>query len=74
MTQLLLDMPAEHTTTVHAVLPDFSTACGFASEDWPAGDGLTFGANWSGVTCPWCHSLGRAWFSHAAKSMQARQS
>ena len=57
----------------HAVLPDFSLACGIGYLEKPAGDRVTFSANrWHQVTCVWCHSLGAAWYRHAVALQQGR--
>ncbi len=70
MTQLLLDFPIVATNVTHALLPDMSLACGEAF--LPDGDTFTTGGDWTQVTCPWCHSLGRAWFWAVGSDVQRR--
>ena len=74
VSQLSIDFPSMPVPAglTHAVLPDMGTACAQVITDLPAGDQLNFGSRWHEVTCPWCHSLGHAWFWHVARQMQGR--
>lgn len=51
---------------VHVVAPDLATLCRVSVVDLPRGDGIRFVVGrglWKAVvTCPWCRSLGRAYW------------
>lgn len=75
MTQLTIDT-LDHEPVTHVITPDFSTLC---RDDYlkasDRGDRLAIsvpGGNWAQITCPWCHSLGRAYYGHAIHRMQRR--
>lgn len=72
---------ADHAPVVHIVTPDFSTLC---REDFlearALGDRCSISPHrnddgsirWRNVTCPWCRSLGHAYYRHAVRAMTGR--
>lgn len=70
----------QHTPVIHIITPDFSTLC---RDDFlearALGDRCSISPHregdrirWRNVTCPWCRSLGLAYYRYAVGAMTRR--
>jgi hypothetical protein len=70
VTQLPLDYGSDGLT--HLLLPNFAIACGIDFLDRPAAEKVAFKWIGKGITCPWCHALGRRWYERVIARQQGK--